>query len=86
MAQGSIMDNVTAVLTKRAHIYKRDRTGLVCEVVIPIILVLIGLSLTKIDFLKASDAKPLVPSAFPLKQRILMNENLISENPGSITP
>ena len=61
------MDNITAVLTKRAHIYKRDKTGLICEVIVPIILVLIGLSLTKISFLKPSNTKPLIPSAYPLQ-------------------
>ena len=73
VAQGSIMDNITAVMTKRAHIYKRDRRGLICEVIVPVILVLIGLGLTKISFLKPSNSRPLVPSAYPLQQRILMN-------------
>ena len=86
MAQGSIMDNITAVMTKRAHIYKRDRRGLICEVIVPVILVLIGLGLTKISFLKPSNSRPLVPSAYPLQQRILMNQDLLADPAGSITP
>ena len=86
VAQGSIMDNIIAVITKRMHIYKRDKTGLVCEIIVPVILVILGLSLTKLSLLNNSPVVPLVPTAFPLKQRILLNKDLISPNPGNVTP
>ena len=86
VAKGSLSDNITAVLAKRMHIYKRDKSGLVCEIIVPIILVIFGLALTKLNFLSDSVAIPLVPTAYPSPQRILMNENLISDTPGNISP
>jgi len=41
-----------ALMKKRFLYFKRDHLSLVCEIVIPIILILIGLSMTKIKFLK----------------------------------
>lgn len=34
--------NLGALLTKRFHIYKRDRTGIICEVLVPCFMVLFG--------------------------------------------
>ena len=67
VTESSIMDNIIAVITKRMHIYKRDKVGLVCEIIVPVILVILGLSLTKLSFLNDSPVKQVVPSAFPLK-------------------
>ena len=83
--QGSIMETISALFAKRAHIYKRHKSGLVCEIVVPIVLVILGLAETKLTILSNSPVMPLVPSAFPLKQRILLNENLIASDPGTVT-
>ena len=83
--QGSIMETISALFAKRAHIYKRDKSGLVCEIVVPIVLVILGLAETKLTILSNSPVMALVPSAFPLKQRILLNENLIASDPGAVT-
>lgn len=79
-------DNITAVITKRMHIYKRDKTGLICEIIIPIILVIFGLLLTKINILSDSPGVPIEPTAYPAKQRILLNDALLAPEPGSVTP
>jgi len=41
---------VKALLIKRFHLYKRDKTAIICEVVVPVFLVLIGCLLNNIDF------------------------------------
>ena len=60
-------------------IYKRDWCGLLCQIVIPITLVLFGLWLqagpTK---LKQSPPRPLSTGFYPYKQRILMNRNPVN--------
>lgn len=43
--QGSCCSQLGALIKKRLLIYKRDKCGLVCEILIPIILVIIGLGL-----------------------------------------
>ena len=49
--------SLKALLIKRLNIYKRDRVGLCCEIIVPFIMVLIGCFLTKISFVNLS--KPL---------------------------
>ena len=39
------MDNITALIAKRFHIYKRDKKGICCEVFVPAIMVLFGCAL-----------------------------------------
>ena len=43
VGKGSICGSIGALLLKRFNIYKRDCTGLICELIVPIILVFIGL-------------------------------------------
>ena len=45
VGNGSVLENMTALLTKRFHIYKRDKAGLLCEVFVPLALVLLGCGL-----------------------------------------
>ena len=75
----SCVRSCTASSAKRIMIYKRDWCGLLCQVVIPITLVLFGLWLqagpTK---LKQSPARPLSTGFYPYKQRILMNSNPVN--------
>ena len=52
VGKGTLWASITALLTKRFHLYKRDRCGLRCELIVPIVLVLLGLVLVNIDFLK----------------------------------
>lgn len=47
------------------------------EVVIPILLVLLGLLLSKIRIVYDSPERELSPLLFPLKQQLLVNSNLI---------
>ena len=45
VGKGTLWESIKALLIKRFHIYKRDKCGLVCELLVPVILVLFGLSL-----------------------------------------
>lgn len=45
IGNGSFGTSVKALIRKRFDLYKRDRCGLVCELVIPIMLTLFGMSL-----------------------------------------
>ena len=52
VGKGSLCASITALLVKRFNLYKRDRCGLCCELIAPVILVLLGLALLQIDWLK----------------------------------
>ena len=62
-----------ALLIKRFNIYKRDKCGLVCELVVPVILVIFGLGLLQISWLENPPAFQLTTDAYPGPQRILVN-------------
>ena len=65
------------MLVKRFNIYKRDKCGLVCEVLVPIILVVLGLSALQVAWLTDSPAFTLDTSAFPSPQRVLFNNAVV---------
>ena len=65
MNESTTWDNVKALLGKRYHIYKRDRGGLACEVIVPFVMVIVGSALTKLNFNKSSMARVLSPSLYP---------------------
>ena len=82
-----MIDNIGANITKRFHLYKRDITGLICEVLVPIILVLLGLLIVLYGGMSRNvDPRTLSPSAYPGPQRLLLNEDLISSRPGNVSP
>jgi len=87
MNESSTWDNIKALLQKRFHIYKRDRSGLACEVLVPFLMVVVGCALTKITFNKGSFQRLLAPELYPVPQRILMNaENVLNSGAGNVPP
>lgn len=73
------MRSCTASGAKRVIIYKRDWCGLLCQIVIPLVLVLFGLWMTSgPSKLMQSPPRPLSTGFYPYKQRILMNENPVN--------
>ena len=65
-----------ASTTKRALIYRRDWCGLLCQIVIPLVMVVFGLLMTtRASSLIQSPPRPLSTGFYPYKQRILMNEH-----------
>lgn len=45
VGNGNLCESIKALIVKRFNIYKRDKCGLVCEIIVPVILVLLGLAL-----------------------------------------
>ena len=84
--QGSCCSQLGALIKKRLLIYKRDKCGLVCEILIPIILVIIGLGLLQVGWLKDSPAFYLDTSAYPGPQRVLFNSDNVVPTTSQFTP
>lgn len=51
-----------ALCKKRFIYFKRDKRGLICEIFLPIIIILLGMKMTTIQFIKESPAGELLPS------------------------
>jgi len=62
--------HMQALFKKRFQLYKRNYKGLIVEVFIPVLLVLIGLGFSKVQFFFASPDRNITPFDYPLKQRI----------------
>ena len=67
-----------ALLIKRFIYFKRDIKGLFCEIVIPIILITIGLALTKITFVDPKNEKMYTPAIFEKSIDVWTNEGFDS--------
>lgn len=75
----SCVRSCTASSAKRIMIYKRDWCGLLCQVVIPITLVLFGLWLQSGPIkLHQSPPRSLSTGFYPYKQRMLMNSSPVN--------
>ena len=75
----SCVRSCTASGAKRIIIYRRDWCGLLCQIVIPITLVLFGLWLQAGPTnLTQSPPRPLSTGFYPYKQRVLMNSNPVN--------
>lgn len=71
-----------ALLIKRYIYFKRDIKGLFCEIIIPILIITIGLALTKIDIVADQPAVLYEPKIFGITPDIWINngnDNLISK-------
>lgn len=70
------MTNLKAVLAKRAHIYKRSRRYFLFETLIPGLLIIIGVIISKWSSgskQNRSEPRNFEPELLPWKQKILMN-------------
>ena len=65
--------SLKAMLVKRFHIYKRDKCGLLCELIIPIILVIGGLLFLQVGWTTDHPTFALDTSAYPSKQTLMVN-------------
>jgi len=61
----SLCLSIKALLAKRFHIYKRDKCGLICEIIIPIILVILGLLFLQVGWTTDSPMFELGVDAYP---------------------
>lgn len=73
-------------MKKRFKIYRRDWCGLMCELIIPVFLVLIGLAFCEVGWLTSSPVFTLETSAFPSPQRMLFNQENVKKSLKEFTP
>lgn len=86
VGNGSLCQSIKALLSKRFNLYKRDKCGLVCELVVPVILVLVGLIVVQLNPLNNPVAFTLDTSAYPGPQRLLYNTNPVDLSTSFYSP
>jgi ATP-binding cassette subfamily A (ABC1) protein 3 len=83
----SFISNLKAVLIKRANIYKRNRRSFLFETLIPSLIILCGVAISKYsDQWKRSPVKDVSPDLYPLKQKLLVNKTPIDYLRSDLTP
>ena len=74
-------------MIKRINSYRRSKKRLLTEILLPSAFMVFGVWLSSLDFTYRSDSRVLQPDLYPLKQKILMNKDLYTENGSSgLTP
>ena len=86
VGKGTLCVSIWALLVKRFNVYKRDKCGLICEVLVPVLLVFLGLALLQIGWLSNSPAYVLDTSAYPGPQRMLFNNENVKSSVNQWTP
>lgn len=87
VGKGTLCQGIGALMIKRLQIYKRDMSAYICELVVPLLLVIAGVVLTlTASGYTIANPRPIVPQNYPGPQRLLLNEALITDLPGNISP
>lgn len=82
----SFCSNFTAVLLRKFHTYKRNKSRVFCEVFLPSAFMVFGIWLSSLDWTYRSESRLLEPSLYPLKQKLLINEFANDNSLGNIEP
>jgi hypothetical protein len=53
----SFMNNLSAVMSRRFNSYKRNKKGFLNDVIVPVILLIVGIGLSKISYLEQSPSR-----------------------------
>jgi len=64
---------MVAIFLKKFHVYKRNINGFLVEVLLPVVMVLVGLGLSKVTFFYDSPERSLDLSILPTPQRLILN-------------
>lgn len=71
--------HATLLIKKRVSIYRRSIKTLMLEVFIPLVLILSGFSMSKIQFLFESEPRVLSTEMYgPGIERVLVNKNIVN--------
>ena len=69
----SFGNNLAAVLKKRLNIYKRNKKVIFNDMIMPALIMLLGVLLSKVPMIYRSESRIQAPDRLPLPQRVLLN-------------
>jgi len=65
-----------ALVAKRFLYFSRDRKSLICEIFLPIIIIFLGMSVTKVQFIRQTADLVYDPSIFGIENQIWVNARI----------
>jgi hypothetical protein len=71
-----MIEQFAAIIKRRIQVYRKNN-ALIYEIFVPVMLMAIGLAFSKVNFFVDSPMRNLNPSAYPLKQDIFYNNQLL---------
>ena len=69
-----------ALVRKRFIYFKRDRKSLICEILLPIVIIFLGMSVTKIQFIRSTSDQNYNPSIFGEETQLWVNDQSTSQD------
>lgn len=72
----SFCNNFAAVLVKRFNSYMRAKRRVFTEIFLPSAFMVFGVWISSLDFSFRSDSRLIEPSLYPLKQDLLVNQDV----------
>ena len=82
----SFCGNFGAVFLKRFQSYKRSKKRVFTEIFLPSAFLILGTWISSIDFSYRSDSRMLGPEMYPLKQKLLVNQDVYDVVNSDLTP
>lgn len=82
----SFCANFWAVFLKRFNSYRRAKKRIFVEMLLPSLTMVFGVYLSTIEFSPRSEERVITPSLYPLKQKLLMNKDIISQENSDLPP
>lgn len=64
-----------ALVAKRFLYFSRDRKSLICEIILPIIIIFFGMSVTKLQFIRPTSSLIYDPKIFGIESQLWVNGN-----------
>ena len=72
-----------SLIKKRFIYFSRDKSGIICEIFLPIVIIIVGLALTKIKFVTVLPALALTPAIYSNETAFYINQ--LTQAEGNIT-
>ena len=83
----NFLPQIGALINKRFTLYKRNIKGLIFELIVPVLIVVMGLGMSKIQFFKDSPTREYTIEQFPTPQELLVNsEVFVTAKKSDATP
>ena len=85
--KNNFFPQISALINKRFTLYKRNIKGLIFELIVPVLIVTMGLGMSKIQFFKNNPVREYSIEEFPTPQELKINsEVFVSVKGVSATP
>ena len=85
-ADHGFVNNLGALCKKKANQFRREKKVFAYELLVPGLIILGGILLTRVQWYSRSAPKLLTPELLPLPQKLLVNSHVLDDNYSDLAP